>query len=225
MSKPALVSHPGTVMVVMIISMAIIAGMVHGPSGSNTITGEVKASVKPQCDDGLDNDKDGFCDFLRKGVRCRDGSKPGDKDCSSRLDTKEAADVFCGDRLCNGLETCSSCSSDCGVCPPKCGDGSCNGNETCSSCSLDCGSCQNSTNTTLTGSAIRSKCGNGRCEKSESCSSCSKDCGACPPVCGNGRCELGESCSSCSPDCGPCQNSSNMTSNMGGMVVRYYYAN
>jgi len=32
----------------------------------------------------------------------------------------------CGDRVCNGEETCSTCPSDCGVCPPQqpiCGDG------------------------------------------------------------------------------------------------------
>jgi len=52
----------------------------------------------------------------------------------------------CGDRACNGTETCSSCPQDCGQCPPPppsvvCGDGICNGSETCSICSIDCGAC------------------------------------------------------------------------------------
>lgn len=51
----------------------------------------------------------------------------------------------CGDDLCNGLETCSTCSIDCGACLsttlPVCGDTYCEGLETCSNCPIDCGSC------------------------------------------------------------------------------------
>ncbi|CAM9770906.1 unnamed protein product [Chrysoparadoxa australica] len=50
----------------------------------------------------------------------------------------------CGDLLCSGSETCSSCPQDCGECP-YCGDGICTENgdfaETCFVCSEDCGSC------------------------------------------------------------------------------------
>lgn len=51
--------------------------------------------------------------------------------------------AFCGDGICNGSDTCSSCPGDCGSCPVTavCGDGVCNGSETCSSCSGDCGAC------------------------------------------------------------------------------------
>lgn len=48
----------------------------------------------------------------------------------------------CGNGLCDGFETCTSCPSDCKPCP-RCGDGSCNGVETCLSCSRDCGTCPN----------------------------------------------------------------------------------
>ena len=53
---------------------------------------------------------------------------------------------FCGDKKCSINESCSSCPSDCGACPPsgvkwRCGDLVCNTNESCVSCPSDCGSC------------------------------------------------------------------------------------
>ena len=47
---------------------------------------------------------------------------------------------YCGDGLCLGIEDCSSCTGDCGVCP-SCGDGACNGAEDCGTCAGDCGAC------------------------------------------------------------------------------------
>lgn len=44
----------------------------------------------------------------------------------------------CGDLNCTGTETCSTCATDCGPCPPVCGDGTCNGTETCQTCVGDC---------------------------------------------------------------------------------------
>lgn len=41
----------------------------------------------------------------------------------------------CGDRLCNGAETCGSCPQDCSC---VCGDQTCEGNEDCDSCASDC---------------------------------------------------------------------------------------
>lgn len=92
--------------------------------------------------------------------------------------------VSCGDGLCNGGETCDSCSSDCGVC--KCGDSVCTANEDCSKCAADCGAC---------------KCGDGKCTAGEDCATCAGDCGG-PCKCGNGKCEPGETATSCAADCG-----------------------
>ncbi|MDB4979196.1 MAG: uncharacterized protein JWM56_1382 [Candidatus Peribacteria bacterium] len=47
----------------------------------------------------------------------------------------------CGDRACNGSETCSDCPADCGMCAAKCGNHICDFTESCSSCRKDCGSC------------------------------------------------------------------------------------
>src|SRR3989344_1515019 len=282
MSKGPIVHHPGIVMLVMILSMAIIAGMVHSPGGS--ITGEV--AVRSQCSDRMDNDKDGYCDFGTQGYKCRDGSKRGDRECTGRLDNREAPDVVveqvkcifkgsttkqscysskgscegvdtcgvevrgvmgeqvtwksscgdyaytkmdgqseyaefscapvCGNSQCESGESCSSCSSDCGVCAPLCGNGKCEANESCSSCSLDCGACaplcgnricefsESCSSCSVDCGPCPLICGNGKCEGNETCSTCSNDCGSCPPVCGNGKCESNETCKTCSADCGTC---------------------
>ena len=74
---------------------------------------------------------------------------------------------FCGDGACDASrENCTTCSSDCGICPPRCGDGTCNGNETCATCPGDCGTCA-------------PVCGDAICNGNETCSTCSLDCGAC----------------------------------------------
>lgn len=97
----------------------------------------------------------------------------------------------CGDGVCNGTETCSSCESDCQACPEYCGDGTCNNGELCSTCATDCGSCE--------------YCGDNFCGGGEDCNNCGADCGSCAgPSCGNGSCEAGEWCGNCSADCGSC---------------------
>ena len=49
--------------------------------------------------------------------------------------------TICGDGVCEGSETATTCPGDCG--PPVCGDSSCASGrgETCSTCALDCGAC------------------------------------------------------------------------------------
>ena len=64
-----------------------------------------KGGTKPECNDRIDNDGDGKIDL-------------NDQGCSSRTDNDESN---CGDAVCEGGETCSSCSADCGPCD-SCGD-------------------------------------------------------------------------------------------------------
>ena len=103
--------------------------------------------------------------------------------------------TWCGNLLCDGQESCTTCPGDCGKCNAACGDGTCDPGETCSSCSADCGKCPD-------------KCGDGKCDKAagEDCKACPKDCGKCPATCGDGFCDKagGESCKTCAPDCGKC---------------------
>ncbi|MFH1408660.1 MAG: hypothetical protein ABIH34_02025 [Nanoarchaeota archaeon] len=95
-----------------------------------TITGEAKGGgsgiPKPQCSDRMDNDGDGYCDFLTSKTRCIDGSIPGDVDCASADDNQEEADCVPQPEVCDGHDNdcdsqidenlpiaCSS-ASDCG---------------------------------------------------------------------------------------------------------------
>lgn len=72
--------------------------------------------------------------------------------------------AYCGDGVCNGLETSISCPSD--NCPPFCGDGTCNNGETVATCPSD-------------GCVVW--CGDNVCSgPGESCSLCAGDCGSCP---------------------------------------------
>jgi parallel beta-helix repeat protein len=55
-----------------------------------------------ECQDGADNDGDGDTDF------------PSDSGCSAADDLDESD---CGDGVCEGSDSCSTCASDCGACP------------------------------------------------------------------------------------------------------------
>lgn len=148
-----------------------------------TITGEAKSSsIKAQCADGLDNDGDGYCDYLTRRTSCRDGSIPGDSDCASATDNKEAPDCIPAAEVCDGYDnncnsqadeglyvTCSS-ASNCGTSSwssSYCGsDGDvyrdytsyqCNFPGTCSS------SCASQTNSYLQADCGTRTCFNGQC--------------------------------------------------------------
>lgn len=109
--------------------------------------------------------------------------------------------VFCGDGMCNGSESQSTCCTDCGcpagkscqggscIDPSSCGDAVCNGNETQNTCCIDCGCpagqmCQGNS------CVANIFCGDAVCNGSETQSTCCTDCG-----CSNGQVCQGGSCS------------------------------
>ena len=64
-------------------------------------TTTVGVSTKPECNDKIDNDGDGWIDM-------------DDSGCLKRGDPDESD---CGDGVCEGSESCTYCPEDCGVCP------------------------------------------------------------------------------------------------------------
>jgi len=64
------------------------------------------AVKSPECSDHIDNDGDGYCDFFAKGSYCSDGSKLGDKECTS---TKVKEKTLCK----KSKEICDGKDNDC----------------------------------------------------------------------------------------------------------------
>jgi len=90
-----------------------------------------------QCDDGNTVNNDG-CSSTCKIEGCGDGIKQTGEECDNGpLNGKVCNPLYC--------DSCTYCSSSCKLITLEggyCGDGQCNGNETCSTCSCDCGKCQ-----------------------------------------------------------------------------------
>lgn len=117
-----------------IITLIIIAlvSLITSCSEDTALTGQAGKpnKVAVECADSNDNDDDELTDLADPG-------------CESKKDNDE---TNCGDSICEGAETCSSCTLDCGECTIYCGDGLCNGDETCSTCLSDCGACPDTCN-------------------------------------------------------------------------------
>ncbi len=90
--------------------------------------------ARKACNDGIDNDGDGYIDLndpgcankrdnseLDPNVECDDGADNdgdsaidyNDNGCSSPTDNDESD---CGDGVCEGTEACDACVADCGIC-------------------------------------------------------------------------------------------------------------
>ncbi len=90
--------------VIIFISLFILGLLVIG-GNFTSITGGAKGSViKPQCSDGRDNDKDGYCDYITANTRCPSGVQKGDPDCSSTSDNKEAPDCVPSTEICDNKD-------------------------------------------------------------------------------------------------------------------------
>jgi hypothetical protein len=84
-----------------IVAILVVSVVIAGKGGKG---GGGGGKIKAQCNDGLDNDGDGYCDFLTSKTRCRDGSTPGDLDCASKDDNKEEADCIPVPERCDGFD-------------------------------------------------------------------------------------------------------------------------
>ena len=149
-----------------------------------------RTTVRCNCPDGGIGSTTRTCDSRGRWVSgdCRCGA-------SYRLDP-----VTCGDGVCEGSESCSSCRSDC---CDDCSQGdtkeiacSCGGNrvgerlKTCNSGGWSLGACRCSKE------PVPIHCGDGRCEGGETVYSCNDDCG-----CRTGTYCLGNGIMSMSADC------------------------
>ncbi len=133
------------------------SALLSGTGNCNPTPIEVKSSCT--CSNGLDS-----CDnSARPGTLCGDAPYIGVCEnctyvgtCSYPPATQSlsccAATPYCGDGTCNGNETCTTCGTDCGICPSYCGDKVCDNDENCGNCSDDCGgpSCGGECNTANT---------------------------------------------------------------------------
>ncbi len=114
--------------------------------------------------------------------------------CNNNCELITETGPFCGDEICQAGEgeDCSTCESDCGVCPPQptCGDGNVDSGEEC-----DLG--------VLNGQICDPIYG-------DTCTWCNNNCELITetgPFCGDEICQAGEGedCSTCESDCGECQ--------------------
>ncbi|MBU1120829.1 M64 family metallopeptidase, partial [Candidatus Micrarchaeota archaeon] len=64
--------------------------------------GTGKDNTPIECDDHIDNDGDGYCDFYWKKGYCSDGSTLGDPDCESRKDKNESYNCIPSQEICDG---------------------------------------------------------------------------------------------------------------------------
>jgi hypothetical protein len=120
------------------------------------------------------------------------------------VDPDDEACLYCGDDRCNGNETCSSCSRDCGTCGDDgidCTNGKLDGQETDTDCGGDCAPCDigdvcDEDSDCASGNCDEGKCAVGLCENGEF----DPDNGETDEDCGGDYCEPCETGSNCDED-------------------------
>jgi hypothetical protein len=92
-------------LVLMIVLVVLVVAVVaYAYFGLGGISGAASsAALKAQCSDGIDNDKDGYCDF-NYPHKCTDGSKVGDKDCVSKGDNNESSNCAPSKEVCDNRD-------------------------------------------------------------------------------------------------------------------------
>ena len=82
-----------------------LGNLINEVAGTNFYVPAYTNPPEPECNDGLDNDGDGFADLTDAGC----------------LDSVDDDESNCGDNVCEGGEIWQTCSLDCAV--PQCADG------------------------------------------------------------------------------------------------------
>lgn len=127
MNKNAKISNKTLITVVVIIVLLVLVG----------ITAAKKSPLLGpaiQCNDRIDNDGDGRCDYGTGGKRCLDGAIKGDTGCLNKTDNTEASCVLgsttCGVGACQRSSVCVNDQVSCTPGSP--------GAEICNSIDDDC---------------------------------------------------------------------------------------
>ena len=139
------------------------------------------------------------------GCSCQPGCAEAGDCCANACTLCGVCPAVCGDKTCNGDETCESCPLDCGEC---CGNGICEAVQAEDSCSCpeDCADDPASCSACECGQPSGGDCGcDAACVAGDTCcgNTC-QACGFCAPDCGDGQCNGEETCQTCPKDCGEC---------------------
>ncbi|MBS3081065.1 hypothetical protein J4221_06340 [Candidatus Pacearchaeota archaeon] len=159
-----------TLIIIGIISLLIIFLGYSSITGKGVFSFKGKGGPSSQCNDHLDNDGDGKCDFLWNKAYCTDGSIPGDSDCISKDDNDERGSCV---PVCNN-------NTDCGT-NSYTGDSYC-GNDgnvyrdyisyTCENAGKCTSNCNQLTSSLLWENCNGNGCSNGVCLSNGTSSSC-----------------------------------------------------
>ncbi len=103
MNENAKITNKTAIIIVVIVAIIVLIGITMAKN--SPLLGPTT-----QCNDRVDNDRDGRCDYGTTGRPCRDGSIKGDTGCSSSSDNTEASCVAgsttCGVGACQRTSTC-----------------------------------------------------------------------------------------------------------------------
>ena len=162
---------------------------VTGNTGTDSVTFTV--TIPPVCGNNVKEGTEQCDNGVLNGNVCNPLYGSSCTYCSTACKLVTVTGPKCGDGLCSAVngETCSTCPTDCGVCPPVCGNNVKEGIEQCD-------------NGVLNGNVCNPLYGS-------SCTYCSTACKLVTvtgPRCGDGSCSAinGETCSTCPTDCGAC---------------------
>ena len=86
--------------VVLVVFLVLVLGLSLF-SSAGFVSAKKKIAV---CNDHIDNDGDGYCDYSGKKAFCVDGSRVGDVDCKNKNDDSEDFACVKGNEICDGID-------------------------------------------------------------------------------------------------------------------------